>query len=214
MNSLACQCIEEYRESSHEGLTLTGSHLGDLTLMKDDTSDELHVIMDHVPGNLITAGHPMVLPDRIVALDGHEFLSRAEVTVKLCGLYLDDRILGETTGSRLHDSECLRKDLVEYGLDSLVHLLHELVLLGSEGFLLLERNLFFKLLPDLGDTVLIICYSRLDLILQSLTSCPEGIIVQNIYFLICLKHLVQGRPEGFHVTVRLGTEKFLENVCK
>ena len=34
VHTLACQCIEEYREGCHEGLTFSGCHLGNLTLME------------------------------------------------------------------------------------------------------------------------------------------------------------------------------------
>ena len=206
MHSLACQGIEEHRESCHEGLTLTCRHLGDLSLMENDTTDELYIIMDHVPGHLVTAGKPMVLPYGIVTFYGHEFLCRAEVTVKLSRLHSDSLVLGKSAGCRLHDRECLRKDLIEHFLDNLVDLLHELVLLCRKSFLLLERNVFLEFFLYLSDTVLICSYGCLYLVLEALASCSEGVIIKEIDLLIRLEHLVQGRPDGFHITVRLGTE--------
>ena len=97
MNTLSCQCIKEYWESRYESLTLTGSHLGDLTLMEDDTTDKLHVIVHHVPSDLVSACHPVVLPYCVVAFNADELLCSTEVTVKLCCLNSDCMVLLETT---------------------------------------------------------------------------------------------------------------------
>ena len=214
MNSLAGQCIEEYRESSHEGLTLTGSHLGDLTLMQHDTSDELNVIVDHVPGHLVTACDPVVLPYGIVTVNRDELLGCAEVAVELCSLYPDLRVFCESARCRLHDGESLRKNLVEYLLDGLVNLLDKLVLLSRQSLLLIERNLLLEFRLDFSHTCLICSDSLLNLVLQRLTPCSEVVIRKFVYHLVCLKHLVQGRLDGLHVTVCLCTENLFKNVCK
>ena len=212
--SLASQCIEEHRKCRHEGLTLTGSHLGNLTLVKHDTTDKLHIVVDHIPGHFVTAGHPVVLPYSIISLDAHEILCCAEVAVEISSLYPDDLILLETACCGLHYRECLRKNLVQHLLDGLINLLDELVGLSRKRLLLAYRDLLLKFLLDLGYTVLILSDGSLDSVFKGLTSFTKLIISKFIYLLVCLQHLVQSRSDGFHITVRLGTEKFLENVCK
>ena len=127
MYSLSCQRIEEYRKCRNESLTLSCSHLGDLTLMKNNTTDELNVIVNHIPCDLISAGNPVVLPEGIVAIDSHKVLACTQVAVELCRLDLDYRILLESACCRLHDCESLRKNIVESLLDSLVDSLHKLI---------------------------------------------------------------------------------------
>ena len=127
MNTLSSKRIEEYRESGHKCLTLSCSHLGDLSLMENDTTDKLHIVVYHIPSHLVSTRNPMVLPEGIVTVDGHEFLCCAEVTVKVSCLYLYDWILLETACCRLHDGKCIRKDLVKHLLNCLIHLLHKLV---------------------------------------------------------------------------------------
>ena len=95
MHSLAGQCVKEHRKGRHEGLSFSCSHLGYLSLMEDDTSYELNIIVDHVPCDFVSAGHPMVLPYCIVAVYGHKFLGCAEIAVKVCRLYADLRVLSE-----------------------------------------------------------------------------------------------------------------------
>ena len=69
----------------------------------------------------------MVLPEGVVAVNGHELLGGAEVTVEIRSLYLDHRVFLESAGCRLHDCECLRKNLIEGLLDGLVNLLDQFV---------------------------------------------------------------------------------------
>ena len=82
MHTLAGERIEKHRQGSHEGLALSGGHLRNLSLMQYDTADELHIIVYHLPDSLIASGNPMVLPEGLVTLDGHEIVGHAEMTVK------------------------------------------------------------------------------------------------------------------------------------
>jgi len=203
MHSLAGQGVKEHRKRCHESLSFSCSHLGNLSLMKNDTADELHIIMDHIPCHLVSAGHPMVLPESIVALYGDEFLRSAEVSVKVRSLHPDHRIFLETTGCRLHDGECLRQNLVEHLLDSLVYLLHKLVRLCRKLLLLLKRYFLFELLHDFCHTSLISRNGRLYLFLESIAPFPELIVREGIYNSVCFKHFIQCRLDRLHVSVRL-----------
>ena len=66
VHSLACKSVQEHRQSRHECFSLTGGHLGNLSLMQNYTADELHVVMDHIPGDFVSAGHPAVVPYGLV----------------------------------------------------------------------------------------------------------------------------------------------------
>ena len=70
--TITCQCVEEDRGSTYESLTLTGSHLGNLTLMENNTTEELYVVVDHFPLHIVAAGSPVVVIDSLVTVDGHE----------------------------------------------------------------------------------------------------------------------------------------------
>ena len=72
VNTLAGKRIQEHGEGRDEGLTLTCGHLGYLSLMQGDTADQLHVVVHHIPLEVVTSGHPVVPPDRFVPLDGKE----------------------------------------------------------------------------------------------------------------------------------------------
>ena len=46
--------IQEDRCCTYKGLTLTGSHLGNLTLMENNTTEELYIVVNHFPLHIIT----------------------------------------------------------------------------------------------------------------------------------------------------------------
>src|SRR5258708_7681642 len=66
MYSLAGQCIQVGRKCRYQGLTFTGGHLRDLSLVEHGTADQLHVIVYHVPGDHAAGGHPTVLIDGFI----------------------------------------------------------------------------------------------------------------------------------------------------
>ena len=47
MNPFSGQRIQVCRKCRHEGLTFTGSHLGNSSLMQDNTTNQLHPVMTH-----------------------------------------------------------------------------------------------------------------------------------------------------------------------
>ena len=214
MHSLACQRIEEHRESRHEGLTLSRRHLGDLSLMENDTADELHVIVDHVPCDLVSSGHPVVLPDGIVTLYPDKLLGGAEVAVKLCRLDHDLRIFLETACCRLHDRKRLRQNLFENLLYGLVDFLHKLVRLCGERFLLLDWKIFLQIFRDLRDALLVGCDRFADLRLELIALCSELVVVKLVYLIIRREDLGKHRLELLEVPLGLCSEYFLEQVSK
>ncbi len=66
MHALARKRVQEHGQRRDESLSLTRGHLGNLSLMKDDAADELHIVMDHVPGDSVASGRPAVVPHRLV----------------------------------------------------------------------------------------------------------------------------------------------------
>ena len=210
--TLACERIQEYRERSNESLALTCSHLGNLALMQDDTADDLHIIVHHIPGDLISAGDPVVLPQCLVTLDLYEIPGRAEITVEIICSNLHDRILREPAGCGLHDSECLRKNLVQHFLDLLIFLLHELVGLGSKFLLLAYRDVTLQMLLDFGNTLFKRLLALPDLLLQFLSSRSELVIRKFVNVFIRSQNLLEDRLHLLHIAFGLGTEHFLDNV--
>ena len=165
--AIACEGVEEYGQRSHEGLTLTGSHLGNLALVQYHTTEKLHVVVHHVPDGLVATCLPVILVDGLVALDAHEILRGSQCTVHVGGGHGDLLVLGEELGGSLHDGKGFGQHLVkrllvlvEYGGLELVDLVEELFALLDLG--LLDLGL------QLGDPVVLAGSRVLDALLQLL----------------------------------------------
>ena len=213
VDSLARKGIEENRECCHKGLSFTGCHLGDLSLMENDTADELDIVVNHVPGDFVAAGHPMVLPDGLVVLDMDEILGYAEVAVEIGGCHRDRFILLEAPGSRLHDGEGLRKYFREFLFDCLILILDYLVSLRRQRLLFRDRNVLLKFRLDTG-------YLLLEWGLDPRKPGPEGsrpgaefIIRERVNRSVGGKNLVKNRSDLLEVPVGLGAEDFLQYSC-
>src|SRR5664280_488236 len=83
MHSPACQSIKENRKSCNNCFSFTGSHLCDLPLMKGNTTNELNIIMDHIPGYLISSGNPLIAPKSFAAVDCYAFPCSSQIPVIL-----------------------------------------------------------------------------------------------------------------------------------
>ena len=162
MHAFPGKCVQEDWQGRHESLSLSGCHLRNLALMKDYSTDQLDIVVDHVPGNLVAAGHPVVVPYGIVTVYLDEVPAGAELTVKISGLYADGRVLLEPARCGLHYGKSLRQNLIQDLLNILVHLLDELVGLCRKSLFLVQRDILLKLFLDLGNAFLVFRYPLTD----------------------------------------------------
>ncbi len=140
VHTLAGQRVEEYGQGSHERLSLSRRHLGDLALVEHHAAEQLHVVMHHVPFDVVSARGPMRRVDGLVAVDGHEILLSGKVAVERRRRHLHRVVFGEAARRVLHDGESLGQYLVQLLLDLLVNALgggvyvfRNLLLVGERG---------------------------------------------------------------------------------
>ena len=116
MDTFARQCVQKHRQRSHQRLSFTGGHLGDVVAdfvavhdaVEHHTADQLHIVVHHVPCHHVAAGHPAVLVDGLVAVDSDEVLAlQGQLAVGLGGRHLDSLVVGEAAGSLLDHGEHL-----------------------------------------------------------------------------------------------------------
>ncbi len=169
--------------------------------------------MDHIPGNLIASGDPMVLPDSLVALNADEIVVRSELTVEIRSLDFDKLILRETPGGRLDDRERFGKDFVEDLLDCVVLIFHQFVGFSRQRFLFRYRDVFFKFCLDLGNPFFKRSLDFGDPGAECGGTGTEFIIGKGVYRRVSRQDLVQDRLDQFHVFVGFGTEYLSDYVC-
>ena len=215
MHPLARQSVKIDRQSGHKGLTLTSGHLSYLALVEDCAADELHVVVDHIPRNLVAAGHPVVVVVGLVALDIHAVESGTEVAVVVSRSHLHNLVLGEAASRFLNYRECLGKYLIEHFLCFVVRDFFE-VLDMFVDFLFLAHGHIILLL----DTLAQLCelgFLRLNFLAYALLEfeglCTEPVVGKLVDLRIGLK---AGVEIGFHlleVAVGLSAEKFRKKIC-
>ncbi len=114
MHAFLRERAQEHRECGHKGLSFTGRHFGDFALVQNHTANELHIVVHHVPSDFIAACEPFVLPDGLVAIDGHEVASLGgKVAVHFGGGHLHCFVGGETCCRFAHGGEHDREVRVE-----------------------------------------------------------------------------------------------------
>ena len=70
--TIAGQGIQEYRECCHKGLSFTSRHLGNLTFVEYHATEQLYIVVYHVPYCVVASGLPVVAVYGLVAVYCHE----------------------------------------------------------------------------------------------------------------------------------------------
>ena len=213
VHTVAGQSIQEDGKRGHKGLTLTSGHLGYLALVKHGTAEELHVVVHHVPLQVVAAGHPVVLVDGLVALYAHKVFRGGQLTVEVVGRNHHFLVLGKAAGGLLHNAEGHGKHLVEGALINLENLFLYLVHLIEDALALVDGRLF-----DGGFQIQYFLFLLLGRILHIALYLfrlgAKGVVVQCLYLGIRGFHFLHNRLDQFHVTTRLVAENGLQYVDK
>ncbi len=83
VNTVSCKCVEEHRQGSYKRFTFTRRHLGNLSLMQNGTTEELYVVVNHIPLLVVAAGNPVVMIYRLVAVDIHKVVLYCKFPVEI-----------------------------------------------------------------------------------------------------------------------------------
>ena len=179
MHTISREGVEEHRQCGDECLTLTGSHLGNLALMQNDTAEELHVVVDHLPLKVVATGSPVVVVNGLVAVDGDKVLAwvGSQVAVEFCGSNHSLFVGGKTLGCLLDDGKHLGHHLVELILEDVKDFLFNLVDLCKDIGTLVDGRILDFCLQVVN--LLALCSDRFLYVLSYLQcSCTESVIVE------------------------------------
>ena len=87
--------------------------------MQYDTTNELYIVVYHIPSDLVTSCYPVVVVDRLVAIDLHEVVIYRQISIHLRGSDDDRLIIGKASCGLLDNSKGRGEDLVELDLNLL-----------------------------------------------------------------------------------------------
>ena len=214
MNTAACKGIQEHWQCCHKGLTFTGRHLSDLTLMQNRTTNELNIVVHHVPHGLITSSFPMIVVDGFIALNVEEVVAiGSKFTVKIGCCHLDCLILGEAFGSLLNDSKYRGQHLVELILDAVENFFLNLVNFSPQWFaIFILESLDFSL--NRCNLVALWFYILFNLLFDCGTAGTQFIVRQLLYLGIRFLYLTNDGHELLQVTLTLVAEDRLQKTIK
>ena len=133
VNAIACKSIQEDGECGGKCLTFTREHLGNLALMKHRATEELNVEVYHVPLQIVSASHPVIVIDSLVVLNIHKVVFCCKVAVKVVCSNFHRLVCGKEFRSTLNDSENFCTLLVESLFEGFENVLLQLVNLSEDG---------------------------------------------------------------------------------
>ena len=200
--TVACEGIQEYRKCSNQGLTLTGCHLGNLSLVQYNTTEQLYIIVYHVPHSVVAACLPVVAVDGLVAVNCHKVELCCKVAVGLGRCYNNLLVLGKTACAILYNGKSLGQCLVESLVKLLKNLFLKLVYL-RENCLAFFQFYVFNACLKLFNLGAFCSYRTLYLGLECCRSLTQTIIAQCRYRGICGLDLLDPRLNLLHVAARL-----------
>ena len=213
MHTVACERIEEHRQRCHERLTLTCCHLGDFSLMEHGTTDELHVVVDHVPHRLVASSFPLVVPDGLVAVDIHKIVGLRQFSVEIGGSDLNLLVLGESSCRFLYDGKDHRQVFIKSLLKDVENFFFQLVNLIKNWLSFLDIRLL-DLRIEFCDLIPLGLHHFLELRLDLVSSRTQFIVGELLNLRINGIHLIDNRSERFHVASRLIAEQFTDKTIK
>ena len=143
VNTVACEGIEEHWQCGYKSLPFPSSHFGNLALVQHYASEELHVIMHHVPCGVVSAGSPMVVVEGFVTINVNKVVCGGQFAVKVCGTDNHIFTLGKTSCRTLHDGEGFGHHLVELLLHAVKYVFLQFVNLVEEYFAVFNREGFY-----------------------------------------------------------------------
>ena len=211
MHTVASQGVQENGQRGHQRLTFTGSHLGNLSLMQHDTTEKLHIVVNHVPHRVIASGCPMIVVTSRAALDFHEIILGGQFAVEIICRDMHFLVRGETLGCGFHDGEYHRHHFVQDLFVTLQHFLFQLVNLGKQRRAVFNRS-FFHLGFHLGYLRLDIIGRRLHILFHFLRLGAQIIVAQRLNGGISLFYLFHQRLNQFHVAGGLVAKKLAQKL--
>ena len=73
--------------------------------MQNDTTEQLYIVVYHVPDRIVTTGYPVILINGLIALDAYKVFCSSQLAVEISGGNYDFFIFRETFCGSLDDWE-------------------------------------------------------------------------------------------------------------
>ena len=71
--------------------------------MQNDTTEQLYIVVYHVPDRIVTTGYPVILINGLITLDAYKVFCSSQLAVEISGGNYDFFIFRETFCGSLDD---------------------------------------------------------------------------------------------------------------
>ena len=122
VNTIARKSIEEDRKGGHKGLSFTRCHFGNLAFVENHATEQLNIVVNHVPLHVVASGHPVIVINGLIVFNGHKVVSSGQRAVEVGSRNHHLAVLGKAASRTLHDGEGFIHHLVELRLQSVEYL--------------------------------------------------------------------------------------------
>ena len=191
MNATTSQCIQVGRQSRNQRFSFPSRHFGDFSFVENHTTDQLDIVMNHIPNNFRAGCQPAIMPNGNFSLDFNILFGYRQFPISHRSGNFQFSVFLKSAGSFFNYCKSLRHDLVQDFFQRLIALLLKLVYLIEELIFFLNRlnrkrlNLSFYFSNFLINCCQLTVYNSFDF----LSFCSQLIIAkifQTGEDLICL----------------------------
>ena len=138
VDALSGQRVEEHGERGDKRLALTRLHLRHLASVQGRTTDQLNIVVHHVPLYFRTGSHPGIAPRGLVAVDGDAAALSCDVPVPIRGGDSELPIFRQSPRSFFDECKRLRHEGLQHRFQRFVDTLGQSIDLLINGLLLFE----------------------------------------------------------------------------
>ena len=113
VHSFSRKCVKINRKRRNQCFSFPCMHLSNFTLMKCNTTNQLDVIMNHVPNDRFSSCIPRVGPNRFISFEVDIVVVLRNSSIKLRGSNLNLCIIDKSSGSFFYHSKGFRKNFFQ-----------------------------------------------------------------------------------------------------
>jgi hypothetical protein len=134
MNSFSRQSIKVNRKCSNKSFSFTGSHFSYLSLVKYNSSDQLYIIMNHIPSDHISTGNPAGVVPGFIPVYCDICFHGCKITVHLVAVTSTYSFSTNLLAVSFITAKASGKDLVQNFLSQFITLLFKLIKVSVKFF--------------------------------------------------------------------------------
>ncbi len=185
VHTAARQCIEVNRQSSHQGFTFTGRHFRNFSAVQYHTTDELYIVMYHIPFDWSTGSVPFVFPESFVAFDDHEIFGRSQTMIVFrCG-HAQASVLGQAAGGFFYQRKGFGQDIRQHLFLDGIRIFFQLFNTVEQGFFFINIYRVLDLFLCLLDLRSNFCGGSFNFLLKFSCLVPQSVVSKFLYGRFC-----------------------------